>query len=564
MGEQRESFWRRNRWLAWVAGGLVTVAAGLAALVAVTLHRAEPFLRERIVGALEERFHGRVELDSFHMSLMHGLRAEGKGLRIWGPAEAGAEGDPATGSGEPLIRLAEFRFHAPLHYEPGKPFHVSVVQLEGLDVDLPPRSHFEHAQAGATPETTGAPHGGAAELLKFAVDKLECNGARLVLETSKPGKLPLEIAIAHLKLTGVTGAGAIGFEAELTNPKPVGTIHTTGSLGPLPGADFGEAPILGDYRFDHADLGGFKSIAGILSSTGHFAGTLRDLTVDGDTDTPDFQLKPFNNPQPLHTHFHAKVDGTNGDTWLLPVDATLGHSHFTAQGQIVRVVAAGENGGPSVSKGHDIALEVNVDRARVEDFLRLASHSAAPILTGAVTAKSTVHIPPGSAHVLERLRLNGSFKLDDALFTSTSIRDRLRSFSLRSQGRPQDAKRADPAGSDSTISSGMQGDFQMAEGVITLPDLKYTVPGAAIELKGTYGVVGGSLDFEGTARLQATISQMVGGWKGLLLKPADPFFKKDGAGTLVPIHISGTREEPKFGVEFGRMKRTSPETPGQK
>jgi len=47
---------------------------------------------------------------------------------------------------------------------------------------------------------------------------------------------------------------------------------------------------------------------------------------------------------------------------------------------------------------------------------------------------------------------------------------------------------------------------------------------------------------------------MVGGWKGVLLKPADRFLKKDGAGTQIPIHIEGTREAPQFGIDFGRMK----------
>ena len=103
----------------------------------------------------------------------------------------------------------------------------------------------------------------------------------------------------------------------------------------------------------------------------------------------------------------------------------------------------------------------------------------------------------------------------------------------------------------------------MANGVIALPDLKYTVPGAEISLNGTYGI-DGTLHFDGTARMQATVSQMVGGWKGFLLKPADRFFKKGGAGALVPIKIRGTRENPEFGVDFGRMGGTHPETPGNR
>ena len=69
--------------------------------------------------------------------------------------------------------------------------------------------------------------------------------------------------------------------------------------------------------------------------------------------------------------------------------------------------------------------------------------------------------------------------------------------------------------------------------------------------------------FAGTAKMQATVSAMVGGWKGLLLKPVDRYFEKDGAGTEVPIHINGTRENPQFGVEFNRMKLTSPQRSGE-
>ena len=567
--EQHSSFWRRNRWILWFGGCLGVVVAALAVVVAVALHRAEPFLRARIVAGLEDRFHARVELDSFHMSLVHGLRAEGKGLRIWAPQSALTKDATVGGNAEPLIRLAEFRFHAPLHYQRGKPFHISVVELEGLDVRVPPRSRFAHDKPKDAGEAVQRSNRGW-DLPTVSVDTVECLGTRLTLETDKPGKLPIQIAISRLKLTGFRRTGATGktsvgvpvmdFEAELTNPKPVGRITTSGTFGPWQVDDPGESSVTGDYDFSHADMGSFKALAGTLSSTGHYDGTLRDLTVDGQTDTPDFQLRPFNNPLPLHTKFHARVDGTNGDTWLQPVEATLGRSHFTVEGKIVRVAEPGENGGPLVSKGHNISLTVNVDRGRIEDFLRLASHSNPSILTGAVTARAMLDIPPGPEHVVKRMKLKGSFKLDDALFTSAKIQDRIRDLSLRALGRPKDVKESAPE----TVDSTMSGDFQMVDGVIALPVLKYSVPGAAIQLRGTYEVEGGAINFEGSAALQATISQMVGGWKGLLLKPADRFFKKDGAGTEVPIHISGTRDAPQFGVDIGRMKKTLPETPGQK
>jgi hypothetical protein len=559
--EIRKSFWQRNGWAKWVAGGFLAALAVAAGIADLALHRAEPFLRARIVQGLENRFHARVELDSFHVSLVNGLWAEGKGLRIWPPAQV--EGvTTLAGTGEPLIRLAEFRFHAPLRYSPGKPIHISVLELKGLIVHVPPRSHLEHPAAGNAPvAVAGKAQGGQGKpgLLSFVLEKMECTDAQLVLETSKPGKLPLEFAIARLEVTGIATDGAMKFDAELTNPRPKGTIYTTGTFGPWQTADPGESPITGDYRLEHADLATFHGIAGILSSTGRFQGTLRDITVDGVTNTPDFRLTNFGNALPLSTHFHAQVDGTDGDTWLSPVDATLGHSHFTAEGQIVRVVTS-EGGGPPHSVGHDIALKVNVDKARIEDFLALAGRTNNTLLTGAVTLKTTLHIAPGTPPVHERLKLDGWFVLDNARFTSSRIQGRIAELSLRGQGRPNELKTADAGG----ILSHMEGSFQLGGGVLTLPRLNYTVPGAKIDLKGAYGLDGGTLNFAGTARMDATVSAMVGGWKGILLKPANRFLKKDGAGTLVPIHIEGTREDPKFGIDFDRLKGSSAERPGEK
>ncbi len=460
MEEARKSFWRRHGWIKWVAGGLLAALAVAAGIVDYGLRRAEPFLRARIVESLENRFHARVELDSFHVSLVKGLWAEGKGLRIWPPAQVEGVTVPAGPDGvkppEPLIRLDEFRFHAPLRYKPGKPIHVSIVELKGLSIHLPPKSHFEHSAASEASgsEPAPKPKSAMAALVSFDVDTMQVTGAELVMETSKPGKLPLDFQIARLKLTNIAAGGAMGFDAELTNPKPKGTIKTTGSFGPWQTSDPGESPIAGDYRLEHADLASFKGIAGILSSTGHYQGTLRDLTVDGQADVPDFSLSHFGNALPLSTRFHAHVDGTNGDTRLEPVDATLGRSHFTAQGEIVRqpeaVIAGAQQYG-----GHEIALTVNVDRGRIEDFLRLASHSDKVLLTGDVAVKTTLEIPPGPAPVHERLKLDGWFLLDKARFASEKIQGRIAELSLRGQGKPNELKTTDPA----TILSRMESNF---------------------------------------------------------------------------------------------------------
>jgi len=254
------------------------------------------------------------------------------------------------------------------------------------------------------------------------------------------------------------------------------------------------------------------------------------------------------------------VDATNGDTGLDPVDATLGRSHLTAVGQIVAVAAnPGAQGGHARLRGHDIALTVNVDRGRIEDFLRLATRSGEPLLTGALRMKASLEIPPGAAPVHRRMLLKGTFLLDDAQFTSAKIQQRIAELSLRGQGKPKQAKSAEAA----DVRSTMQGDFTMAGGDIALPNLVYTVPGAEIDLKGDYAIDGGGLSFAGVAKMQATVSQMVGGFLGALLKPADRIFKANGAGTEVPIRITGTRQDPQFGIDFNRIAHTAPQTPGQ-
>ena len=153
MTDERRSFLRRNRWLMWLGGGLLVALAVVAVLVAVALHRAEPFLQARIVQALQEHFHARVELDSFHASLVEGVVAEGKGLRIWPPGHGIGGTEQGTAElGEPLIRLDEFRFHAPLRYKPGEPIHIQVLELKGMDIRIPPRQQSTRtAQGGRRP-----------------------------------------------------------------------------------------------------------------------------------------------------------------------------------------------------------------------------------------------------------------------------------------------------------------------------------------------------------------------------------------------------------------------------
>ena len=81
--------------------------------------------------------------------------------------------------------------------------------------------------------------------------------------------------------------------------------------------------------------------------------------------------------------------------------------------------------------------------------------------------------------------------------------------------------------------------------------LTFSVPGARIELAGRYGLRDEIVSFRGKARLEATLSQVVGGGvRGFFLKAFDPIFRKEGSGMVIPIKIEGTRKAPKFGHDM--------------
>jgi len=113
----------------------------------------------------------------------------------------------------------------------------------------------------------------------------------------------------------------------------------------------------------------------------------------------------------------------------------------------------------------------------------------------------------------------------------------------------------------------MQGNFTLDAQKITISDLNYAVPGARVSMNGVYTLDGEQFNFQGVARLDAKVSEMVTGWKSVMLKLADPLFMKNGAGTEVPIEVTGTRSEPHFGVQmdkvFHKDKQKNGEAPTQ-
>jgi hypothetical protein len=162
-------------------------------------------------------------------------------------------------------------------------------------------------------------------------------------------------------------------------------------------------------------------------------------------------------------------------------------------------------------------------------------------MTGPAQIKAKLTIPPGKFKVLQKMILDGKVEIKNANWSDPKVRDKLESLSRHAEGKPGQ----EDAGSSV---ANLMGDFKLAKAIIDFRSLTFSVPGANLDLVGNYDIGEGNLDFNGHLRLQAKLSQTVTGKKSFFLKAVDPFFSKEGAGTLLPITITGKRDSPTLGV----------------
>lgn len=505
--------------------GIVLAAASLCTLVllgaAYSQKRgAELKTRDWIVKVLEQRFQSEVELKDLHVDAFPRMEVRGEGLTIR------YRGRPDAA---PMVQVRRFSFELGWWSIFARPHRIHKVHVQRLVITVPPRQYV--------PPSPIQPK----ELPAATASEIECDDAELLIIPSKPGAETLDWKIHDLVLTDVELNKPFKFHGTLTNAKPKGEIATQGQFGPWNLDDPGATPVSGSYGFAQADLGPFPGIAGILSSRGKFEGELDQLDVSGETTTPDFSLDKIGKPVPLHTDFSATVDGTNGDTLLHPVRALLGKSEIVANGKVIDVPG----------KGHLITLDVSTAKARIEDILQLAINSDKPFLRGPVSINARLTLPPGKENTLNRMGLTGNFAVTDARWSSSEMREKLENFSARAQGQPGD----EDAGSAVT---NLQGSFVLRESVIQFSGLSFSVPGARVELAGTYEIETQKIDMQGRLKMQAKLSQTMTGAKSFFMKAIDPFFSKNGAGTELPITITGTQENPVFAVTAFHKKFERP------
>lgn len=513
---------RRTRILVLVAlGGIIAVISAFLALP--ILMRSET-LKAHIIALLTDQLESEVTIETLEGRIFPRVSVTGAGVVI---RHKGRTDVP------PLIAIDEFEIHGSYRDLMQQPRRVSEVRLRGLKVNIPPGDAGAAAARKEEPEPQK--QADIQDLERVIIDRFEAPDTVITLIPRVAGKQPKIFTVHHLVMDSLGIGQTIPYIATLTNPIPKGEIETSGSFGPWNVANPARTPIAGQYVFANANLDTIEGLAGVLSSTGEFHGPINRIEVQGITDTPRFQVDAGGLPVPLKTRFTAVVDGSDGDTYLERVDASFLETSMTARGAVV-----GLEGVP----GRRVEVDVDMQDGRIEDLLRLAVHSEKPILLGTARLRAKLVIPPEKKKVIDKLQLRGEFVLSKAKFTDAGVQTKLTGLSRRGRGMHQDEEIGD-------VLSNLRGIFVVENAAARFSSLTFSVPGAAVELAGRYGLRDEIIDFKGKLRMQATLSQVAGGGlKGFFLKAFDPFFKEPGAGMVLPIKITGTRKAPKFGLDF--------------
>lgn len=403
--------------------------------------------------------------------------------------------------------------------------HVSRITTDKAQVFIPPFGSHEifHSQHS-----------------KLVVDELVASGSSVSFLSDDKNSQPLRFDVHDALLTGVRWGSPISYRLKFHNPNPPGEIAVSGRFGPWADGHHEDTPLSGAYEFDRADLSVYGGISGILNSVGKFDGVFKHLGVSGSTDMPDFKVKDGGHKVRLRSTFNAFVDVTRGDTFLNRVEAEFGRTTVIASGSVAQSDQA---------KGKVAKLRLTSRNGRIEDILGLFT-SDGPPMSGPVSVSSSVEIPPADMPFLNKVRLHGTFGVDDGSFTKPETQRDVEALSAGARGMNKE--------NQETVLTDLKGQVDLVSGNARFRELSFGVPGANAHLQGTYNILNYRINLHGLMRVDTKISKTSSGVKSVLLKLMDPFFKKKHKGEVVPVHIEGTYEKPQFGLDLNRPSPALP------
>jgi hypothetical protein len=518
---------RARKWL--IIGGVVVLV--LIAADTIGLHLLQKplseFARTKLMTMLSDRYNADIYLKTLDIRLFPRFVAVGTGLSLKLRDQPGlppfisADKFVLTGGFLQMLRRAP-RFRS--------------LQMTGVHLEIPPLQGHHRAYDKIHP----------IHLPDFFIGAIHCTDTQLHINPQPADKdqAGLYFWIHDVVMTDFSPDRAAPFHAKLSNPVPIGEIDSKGTWGPWATDNPAETPVKGTYSFEHANMATFPGLAGTLSSTGGYDGVLDRINAWGTTEMPDFaMLIGGYHPVVLNSQYLATIDGTNGNVVLNSVHIQLEKTKLEANGEIAKF--PGE-------RDRFIQLNVSSDAAHVEDFLRLAVKSKDPLFTGNAELHMSFYLRiHRDNHVFDRLAITGQFGATNGKFGSPEVQNKVNALSRAGQGEPD-------ATDDGTAISQLNAAFTLKDGIADFSQASFSVKGASVHLVGNYDLVSEQLDFVGDLRLDAKLSQTTTGIKSVLLKMVDPLFDRKHAGADVPIKITGTREKPSYGLDFGRILSRKP------
>jgi hypothetical protein len=299
----------------------------------------------------------------------------------------------------------------------------------------------------------------------------------------------------------------------------------------------------GQFTFNRVNLHDLGNIGGTLSSTGKFFGSLGELQAEATSDTPNFAVDG-GQPTPVKGSVRCTVNALNGDTVFHSIEARVGRTVIFA------------NGSTSGSPEKTTNLDIEVKSGRAEDVLRPFLHRDVPI-TGAVSLRAHASLAPSSeGRFFHRLQVDGMFDVPAERVTDPKTEKRLTDFSYRAQDKKvPDAPKDDPQPeSQADVLSSIAGPASIREEIVSTSGVRFQLPGAEANLKGTFVIHTRAVHLTGDLRMHSDVSHTATGFKSLLLKPLAPFFRKHHAGAVIPIAVTGTPGKYKVDQDIGHNK----------
>jgi AsmA-like C-terminal region len=494
----------QRRLILWAGAGIIAVCCGILCAAYVFRPLLKSAIQARAVAMLRNEFASDVRFQQFDVSFSPRIRISIRGVLI------------GNNTARPLIQVTKADAESDLL----RPWHIRTLALEGLALRIP--TYPLPAIAPPKPAWT------------VSIDELVAEHAHVEIVPSSSETTPLHFALDHLRVKDFNPSHAAGFSAIVVSSDPRAGIQASGRLGPWNAQQPSFTPLQGTYTLARCDLATLPGLKGILSSQGRFQGVLRRIEIAGDANAAQFSLSSSGRPEPWHASFQAALDASDGSASVEQMNGMLQASSFTASGVVHNVQDDGLR---------DIALNISVGPARLEDILPLAVRAKTSPVSGELRVQGKLEILPGGQDILNRLRLDAGFTAPGARFSSLDLREKLRSASRKAEGHPNDAA------AGSSIAS-VQGHVRLDNGVAQFSDLAFDLDGASARLNGSYQLASERLDLHGEVWIEAKLSQTATGAKAFFLKAAQPFFRSKHAGSRIPIKVTGTRSDPQFALDL--------------